>query len=159
MATCPLGNHSKSHLITPHCVLYYASLAVNTAHFVNSDCVDSVLNRFTKLNTHTHTDSKGSKLDELMKLFIAILLQLLIIFLTLLSSITFVIYFLFYCCIILWIILSEFYDLYIVFVKCLCLNVLHIWHCCSEIPHSCSSAEISVIHTDAEYYPVTQSPI
>lgn len=42
MATCPLGSHSKSHLITPHCVLHYASLAVNTAHFVDSNSVDSL---------------------------------------------------------------------------------------------------------------------
>lgn len=98
MATCPLGSHSKSHLITPHCVLYYTSLAVNTAHFVDSDCVDSVLNRITKLNTHNRL--KGSKLDELMYLFIAILLQFLIMLLFLLSGITFVIYITFYCCII-----------------------------------------------------------
>lgn len=89
MATCPLGSHSKSHLITPHCVLHYASLAVNTAHCVDSNSVDSLPNRITELK---HNRLIDSILDELIYLFLEILLQFLIILLTLCSHITFVIY-------------------------------------------------------------------
>lgn len=74
MATCPLGSHSKSHLITSHCVLHYASLAVNTAHFVDSNSVDSLLNRITKLK---HNRLKGSEADELIDLVHTILLTFL----------------------------------------------------------------------------------
>lgn len=80
MATCPLGSHSKSHLITPHCVLHYTSLAVNTAHFVDSTSVDCLPNRFTELK---HNRAKGSKLDELIYSLLEILLQFLIIILIL----------------------------------------------------------------------------
>lgn len=89
MATCPLGRHSKSHLITPHCVLHYASLAVNTAHFVDGNSVDSLPNRITELK---HNRLKGSKLDESNDLFLDILLKFLIILLTLCITITFLIY-------------------------------------------------------------------
>lgn len=74
MATCPLGRHSKSHLITPHCVLHYASLAVNTGHFVDSNSVDSHLNRITNLQ---HNGLKDSKQDELIYFFLKVLLQFL----------------------------------------------------------------------------------
>lgn len=83
MATCPLGSHSKSHLITPHCVLHYARLAVNTAHFVDSNSVDSLLNRITALK---HNSLKGPKLDELIHFFLEILSQFVIILRSLCSS-------------------------------------------------------------------------
>lgn len=93
MATCPLGRHSKSHLITPHCVLHYTSLAVNTTYCVHSNSVDSLPNRITELKHHT---LKGSELVELIHLFLEFLLQFLIILLTLCSSITFAIYIYFF---------------------------------------------------------------
>lgn len=143
MATCPLGSHSKSHLITPHCVLHYASLAVNTAHFVDSNSVDSLPNRITTLKQNR---LKGSKLDELIYLFLEILLQFLIMLLTLCISVTFVIYI--YCCILIFeslpfcLLICTTYCLFIVILCCLFhifLNVLNIYLCffwlsCSDIP-------------------------
>lgn len=97
MATCPLGSHSKSHLITSHCVLHYASLAVITAHFVDSNSVDCLPNRFTKLK---HNRLKGSKLDELIYSLLEILLQFLILLLILAVVLLLLFISVFYCCII-----------------------------------------------------------
>jgi len=74
MATCLLGIHSKSRLITPHCVVHYVSLVVNTAHFVDSNSVDFPPNTVTKLK---HNRLKVLKLEKWIHFFLKVYFQIL----------------------------------------------------------------------------------
>lgn len=141
MATCPLGRHSKSHLITPHCVLHYTSLAVNTTHFVDSNSVDSLPNRITELK---HNRLKGSKLDELIHLFLEFLSQSYYYPYAVVSRLLFI-YVFFYCCSLIpeslqvcLLICAHYFCLIscCLFHICECAQFLPLlqWHSCSDIP-------------------------
>lgn len=134
MATCSLGSHSKSHLITPHCVLHYACSAVNTAPYVDSFSVDS-----TK---HNHNAERLNWI-RWFTCFLEILLQFVIIYYYPYAVVLLLLFIFLYCCILILEPLQVFLlvcKLYCYFnVHLCCLNVLHIyplllWHSCSDIP-------------------------